>query len=91
MYFAGGSPAVLGSSPSARSRSARRLVEGATAERDDAPLDVDDREHQAVAEAIVVTGAALSRRDEAHLFGRRERDARCREGERTSPSQPYGA
>ena len=52
------------------------FVERAPAERDDAPLHVDDREHESMAEAIVVAGAALSRCDEADLLGRCETRAR---------------
>ncbi len=57
----------------------RRLVrggrKGATAERDDLTVRVDDRKHQAVAEAIVVAACVRARHEETKALADRRRES----------------
>src|ERR1019366_1650180 len=66
---------------------ARRRRERAPAERHDAPLRVGDGKHQAVAEAVVVAGAARARDQETDALADRRRDALLLE-ERREPLPP---
>jgi len=62
------------------------VLQRAPAEGDDATLRVDDREHEAVAEAVVVALAARPRHEEADRLGGDGRDAlRLHEGRQAVP------
>jgi hypothetical protein len=70
MYLAGLSLFFVAPSP----RRPRGIGERAPAEGDDAPLRVDDREHQAVAEAVVVPLPLERGDEEPDALGRDRRD-----------------